>query len=74
MKKLQSLENFKNLGLSFHSMSKLTGGTSTPTEAGYLTVNTEISSTGCVSYTSDTTTNGNTVYHNYKDCKTANCN
>jgi len=75
MKKLQSLESFRSLGLNLQSMSKLTGGASTPTEGGCKTTNSEISSTGCVSYTSDTDDgSGGITYHSIKDISAANCN
>ncbi|MDD2529180.1 MAG: hypothetical protein PHT26_14175 [Lentimicrobiaceae bacterium] len=74
MKKLQSLEDFKASGLSQSFMSKLVGGAETPTGAGCKPVNTEISSTGCVSFTSDTDDgNGGGSYTSIKDIKAANC-
>ncbi len=71
MKKLQSLEKFKSLGLHKHSLSSIVGGfqEALQTGAGTVCVNEAISSTGCASYTSDTISDGGTtvVYHEYKD-------
>ena len=65
MKKLQSLESFRSLGLNLKAMSHLTGGqASTETKAGCRSVNTEISATEYVTYTSDTTAGD---YYNIKD-------
>lgn len=75
MKKLQSLENFKNSGLSLQSMSKLNGGENpNATPAGYTTTSTERSSTGCMSFTSDETVAGGINYTGCTDVKTGNCN
>jgi hypothetical protein len=75
MKKLQSLENFNASGLSQKFLSKLTGGAEpNKTPAGCQTTdNLDRTSTGCMSYTSDTIENGGTTYHGVKDIKTCNC-
>lgn len=71
MKKLQSLENFKKSGLSLQSMSKLTGGENTITEGGCISVeNLDRTSTGLMSFTSDTNTGTGITYHGTVDVKT----
>jgi len=68
MKKLQNLENFKKAGLHKNVLAKLTGGAQEGTVAGTACVNTELSATGCISYTSDTIQpGGGVIYHDTKD-------
>jgi len=68
MKKLQSLESFKVSGLSQKMMSKISGGANEPdTAAGCKEISTNASSTGYVTYTSDSP--DGTTLHGIVDVK-----
>ena len=69
MKKLEKIENFKSKKLSFEAASKINGGIelTLKTGAGEMDYHTGC---GCLTYTSDSCTNGKWTYYNASDtCK-----
>ena len=70
MKKLESLENFNENELSETHLSNVIGGVA-PSGAGYRA--TAASSTGCYSYTSDTTDGDSTTYIGVEEVDGSNC-